>query len=117
MKLLSETKLWPFLLKVGSYKLREGPDFIAPKVQYDHQCKRMPLHQKEKSTSKSQFYRRKRNLFILGFVESKVITGQKPIPTSFLLKHYKKYYADVEGHIDDLQSYTIQNIFLHIKKT
>ena len=56
---------------------------------------------------KYKSYRRKCNLFILEFVGSKVIAGQKPILASFLLEHYKNYYADLGGDTDNLQSYTI----------
>ena len=105
------------LLKVGNYKFGDGLDFVAQEVQYHHQFKKIYLHQKEENTSGNQSYRRKCNLFILEFVESKVRAGQKPILASFLLEHYKNYYADLGGDTDDLQSYTIQNLCLYIKKT
>ena len=104
------------LLKVRNYKFGDAPDFVDEEVQYHHQCKRIYLHQKEENTSKNQSYRIKYNLFILEFVESKVIAGQKPILASLLLEHYKNYYADLGADIDNLQSYTIQNLSLYIKK-
>ena len=80
-----------FLLKVGKYKFGDDPDFVAQEGQYHHQCKRIYLHQKEENTSENQYSRRKCNLFILEFVESKVIAGQKSILASLLLEHYKNY--------------------------
>ena len=76
-------------LKLGNYKFGDGPDFVAQEIQYHHQCKRIYLHQKEEITSENQSYRRKCILFILEFVESKVIPGEKPILASFLLERYK----------------------------
>ena len=69
---LKDEKLF---LKVGNYKFGDGPDFVAQEVQYHHRCKRIYLHQKEENTSENQSYRRKGNLFILEFVESKVTAG------------------------------------------
>ena len=71
---------------------------------------------KRKKTLEKPILQNKIQLFILEFVESKVIAGQKPILASLLLEHYKNYYADLGADIDDLQSYTIQNLSLYIKK-
>ena len=94
------------ILKIGNYNFREGPDVVAKKVHYHHECKRNYLHKKDKSSNiKNSALER-----LLSYVINKIISEGKLELASFLLDLYKQYYDTEGGNGNDLAAYNAQNM-------
>ena len=94
------------ILKIGNYNFREGPDVVAKKVHYHHECKRNYLHKKDKSSNiKNSALER-----LLSYVINKIISEDKLELASFLLDLYKQYYGTEGGNENDLAAYNVQNM-------
>ena len=101
-------------LKVGNYQFGEGPDFIALKVHYHHKCKREYLN-KCRDRNKEIAKRNSSNIEskaksvaineIVRYINTSIISGNKPEFLSTILEQCKQLYVAQEGTSKGVEFY------------
>ena len=84
--------------KIGNYKYKEGPDFIALEVKYHHECKKEHLNKvcniKSNSTLEQSVNNFRKFTFedITSYIKETVVRENKPQFALDILDLYKKIY-------------------------
>ena len=84
--------------KIGNYKYKKGPDFIALEVKCHHECKReypnKVRNTKSNSTLEQSVYNIRKSTFedIVSYIKETVVHENKPQFRSDILDRYKPIY-------------------------
>ena len=107
--------------KIGNYKYKEGPDFIALEVKYHHECKREYLNKvqntKSNNTLEQSVYNIHKSTFedIVSYIKETVVLENKPQFASDILDRHKQIYQVKGGCKEDVDSYSIQYLTFKLK--
>ena len=106
-----------FLLKIGDYEFKDGPDFTALEVRYHQEpCKKDYLNRWQKSkrlqkeTGNAEFNAKKVSKeYIISYIDKYVLKEGKPMYLADGLERYKNIYVANGGSVEKINTYKMQN--------